>query len=291
MILGNTCFATCPDTYYPRIFECVPCVGSCLTCYSELECKSCLPGKFLYYRTCVDACSPGMTVINGNECLVCDAQCKTCSSATFCTSCFPTNYLYNGSCYTICPNGTYRSIASQSCLPCDNPCEFCSPTSTYCITCLNKALFVDSGACVPVCSGNLIPVNTVCTACSPVCLTCIVQITNCVRCQPGFFFVSNGSLPSCVSTCTTGYLLDNNVTTNRDCIPACPSKFFATGLGSLCVPCATGCSVCSGSASNCSQCDATYFLYSADNSCNLVCPVPAPYPRTAIVNSSSVRTC
>lgn len=127
-------------------------------------------------------------------------------------------------------------------------------TSTYCITCINPALFIDNGACVPVCSGNLIPVNSLCTACVGVCVTCVGQINNCLRCQTGLFFVSNGTLPNCVGTCTTGYLLDNSLTSNRECLPACPARHFHTGLGTPCTACSPGCTLCSLLPSTCSLC-------------------------------------
>lgn len=116
-LINSTCLVQCPSTYYPSLYTCLPCVSLCVTCLSELQCTSCVTGKYLYGYSCVGACNPGMTVSvinNISTCILCDSSCRTCITPSYCTSCYTSTYLYNGTCIPSCPSTTYYYLNSSS---------------------------------------------------------------------------------------------------------------------------------------------------------------------------------
>ena len=71
---------------------------------------------------------------------------------------------------------------------------------------------------------------------------------------------------------------------------SCPFSYYATALGTNCLPCLTGCTTCTNSQSNCSFCAFSYYLYSSNTTCLLSCPTDAPYS-TLSANSNISNTC
>ena len=143
-------------------------------------------------------------------------------------------------------------------------------------------MYIDSGNCVPICSGTQIPINSICSPCNSACQTCASFTTNCILCSTGYFFTyQNNSFPNCRPNCASGYIYNNTVGTgNIECLTSCPANFYAISLNSQCQPCSIGCSICTGSSNNCSLCLTSYYLDISTTTCTQNCPINAPFPTT-----------
>ena len=59
---------------------------------------------------------------------------------------------------------------------------------------------------------------------------------------------------------------------NNSCLASCPDGFFAEIADHTCYTCAVGCTLCSGSADNCQECNATEGYGLEGNTCHSSCP-------------------
>lgn len=153
----SECLNICPNGTFPLLNYCINCEPPCLTCTSEIECKSCIDNSFLLTGNSVclarNQCPIG-TYADDNLrlCANCHISCATCigSSSTECISCKTIlGYAEKlssgpGECQkVICTQGQYLNISVKNaiCLPCNPECITCSSESpTYCTTCKKEYL-------------------------------------------------------------------------------------------------------------------------------------------------------
>ncbi len=244
---SSTCFTSCPSgTYNNTPNACAPCVNPCVTCsILSTNCTSCNSTTFLMQslNTCPASCSAGYI---GNAttriCDTCYLGCSTCTntSSDGCTACknvSGTVYYLNGTtCITSCGAGYYNNTPN-ACALCTAPCNTCTGTATYCLTCN---------------TGYLLNINT-CVICTDPCATCSNTLTNCTSCNSTTFLI---------------YL-------SNTCSATCTGAFVANAMTRTCDPCYIGCLTCTNSSSNgCSTCTnvsgTVYYL--SGTSCLTSCP-------------------
>lgn len=167
-----------------------------------------------------------------------------------------------GSNFCICLYGYYENVTAgvllgynSICSPCYFACQTCSSSSTYCTLCNTSSNRYLTASHQCLCQVSFFEVVN-----QQLCLPCF---TNCLSCF--------GTLASQCLTCdnTTYYL-------NNTCYPACPSYYVnAVTPNRICLSCLSHCMSCPVSTSICSQCQATYFIFSYNASysvCIQNCP-------------------
>lgn len=100
---------------------CTACVSPCLTCTSDLDCLTCIQGRYLLGKECLVSCPANIMVANdvSRTCVSCDTNCLTCETFSYqCTSCNNTIGLYldGTSCVTECSQN--RFLKDDICSPC-----------------------------------------------------------------------------------------------------------------------------------------------------------------------------
>ena len=269
-----TCGPKCVAGKYHDGAACVACDPACATCTGPLKtaCYTCKNnGTINYFK--VTGATTCDTVCSGTEyknlatftCVACDIKCTACTSATVCTGCATVAtipyYLLNGTCVSVCPVGYYTVATGQTCQPCPTGCKTCTgPLNNTCTSCqTGYYLGADDGICYTACPDGQYLSNGACLYCDITCTKC-----------------SGGSATSC--TFCGGII--STFLNGGACIISCPSATYGVvstdpTLTSKCLPCATGCTQCTGSAaSNCQTCAATYYLDAAGTTC---WPTGCPY--------------
>lgn len=147
----NTCTQICPPGQYPYqlLLACQYCHPTCLTCNtSATDCQTCnnisgIP-YFQLNNKCLAICPNGYYgEVSNNTCEYCPTGCSLCygnlqSTCTKCTTALTVPYFLvygTTNCSTSCPDGQYSNTAANSCFLCDQNCNTCVDTSTYCLTC------------------------------------------------------------------------------------------------------------------------------------------------------------
>lgn len=151
---------TCPDKYYkdntaPK--SCQPCKNYCLTCLSDVLCKTCVAGRYLKNQACELPTACGDPFYPNdllNECSPCHTACAQCVGPLIsqCKKCASPYFLIQSLsiCVQSCPSGYYENTATATdpkCSVCD-PCATCSGEPDNCLSCNGKlsseppALFV-----------------------------------------------------------------------------------------------------------------------------------------------------
>ena len=188
--LNTTCYATCPNSFYPNATICSSCLSPCQTCSDKSTCLSCISNYYLFGSNCIDACPNGTAIINGTICQYCSSSCKTCqsSNSSSCTSCYTTTYLNGNTCISSCPGTTFADNTTNICQPCVSPCLLCQ-SLTFCLSCLDVNKFLIGGSCI---------------GCTSPCVTCLNTTNTCTSCSTstGYPYLLNSS---CVNTCPGGY--------------------------------------------------------------------------------------
>ena len=226
---------------------------------------------------------------------------------TTCTAPGHGNMLFKDQlCYNVCPSG-YVVNSSSFCVSCTWPCDTCSSTRTYCLTCdPSLGQVAIAGVCQSCPAGTFYQASsTSCQNCPSGCTAC-QSATNCTSCNATMQLVLAGT--ACVS-CGASTFYQASSTSCQNCPPGCtactslancsscnstnkyyldswscrvcnsPGKFFDAS-SSLCSSCSAGCLTCS-SATVCSQCDsALKLVLSALSSCDS-CPAGTYYDSAA----------
>ena len=270
-LLGTVCFTLCPGGYYgttnsSNFTVCRPCNAVCQTCNGG-GAGNCLLCNVPYVKsgnTCATTCASGYGVTSNDYlCVRCNNTCLMCAYlATNCTACQFTGsfsaFYYDDNitfpkCLMICPAGFVGiaiSNSTRNCTPCATGCATCSNTTTNCTSC-STGYGLLNNTCYSPCPASYYLSGAICLSCSPYCLVCSGTSVTCSLC------VTNGTYKS--------YLLNNS------CLLSCPNGYYPSQGGpTLCISCDNKCTICSGSATNCSACASGFFFY--NNTCVSICP-------------------
>jgi len=279
----NQCFI-CASRFYLNNGICNACLPFCSVCASSTFCTA-LVNSVGYVL---------MTINNASILAACDPGCITCS-ATDPSTC------------SKCAQGFYFNIGI--CLPCalSSNCQSCNQYSpTQCTSCFPSD-FLNTG-------------NSTCLSCSSPCITCssISQLSFCTSCPAGYSLnngtcqppaVNDGSVGSggnaCGLSCGSCTVVANTPPTCKLCLAGSVLS-TVNGSAGTCLPCLTGCSVCSSTSfatcitcfqgnyldtsngnvcqacvSNCFSCTAigcqtcmTGFFLTSDFACQQTCNIP-----------------
>lgn len=177
------------------------------------------------------------------------------------------------SCVTSCPSGTYKNKYSSTCELCQSPCNQCSGTPTYCVSCVSSSSlqYFYLGVCYAACPNATFASGFNCAACDQItslCLTCSGSATTCTSCM-GSNFLSGST---CVASCSGSLSVADMV--HMTCVASCPSYLLA--VSSTCVFCSNGTYFYNNACqSNCSiNGSSTYYAdetYHACMQCNSQC--------------------
>ncbi|XP_034935212.1 furin-like protease 2 [Chelonus insularis] len=207
LILQNhECVPQCDDGYYLLAQSsrsiCSPCLHTCKTCVSRLNCTACQDGLQLQSGECRSACAPGYYSDRG-QCAKCYLSCKTCSGPRRdqCVTCPQGWQLAAGECHPECPEGFFKS--HFGCQKCHHYCRTCKGEGPLKCTSCPPHSMLDGGLCIE-CRGAQYydPLTQLCKTCHKSCRRCT---------GPGKF--------SC-SACTLPLHLDK---LNNQCVPCCSS--------------------------------------------------------------------
>jgi proprotein convertase subtilisin/kexin type 5 len=223
-----------------------------------MDCRICVSGFTLSGTDCVSFCPSNQYSFN-NICTNCFENCTTCydGNETSCYSCAVGTFksVFVNTCVVDCLSGQYKNVTTASnplCSLCDASCVTCFSNSTNCTKCLTISSIIQTylyhvtgsySVCLTSCPsgyfGQLLGLDSnigsnICTGCDSACLTCNgTGNINCQSCALGKFLGLGTSI--CSDGCPQGQYIDPNV-------------------DYVCVVCNLGCAICSGSASNCDNC-------------------------------------
>ncbi|ESU40133.1 Variant-specific surface protein, partial [Giardia duodenalis] len=304
------------DTNWKGVVGCLKCTSS-KTSGTPATCTECADNYYLKTDgtpSCVTNCGEGFfpTTVNSiKKCVPCSetsnggiANCAKCSltasparagAAVTCTECGSGKKLSSlgDACLDNCPAGTYDS--SNVCIPCHTSCAECNSNANQdsCTACypgsvLNKTDSLNTGTCIPECTGRYAE-NCEANQCTAV----LGGSKYCSRCKSGFVPVDglcvssgtraapNGCTPGdgVCSSCTGTYFLQSGGCYNTQTLPGSSVCTAVTGNNGqcttctngqnansgVCPACSAGCSKCSGNSGSqtCSECLAGYYLFSS----------------------------
>lgn len=270
---NNKCVINCPSGTYAdaNTATCIGCTSPCVNCIGSNLCTSCLSSSatpYLNYgdNSCSAACPAGQFAKASTYiCLLCNSNCLTCSgTSTTCDSCGLSlssglqMYLSGTTCLANCPSNTFGA-AGNVCSNCDGSCVGCTYSSTNCIAC-HSSYYRQAGStlCVNPCPSGYYgdPNTNLCTLCPSGCSVCSY---------------GSGLLPctSCKVSSGVYYYLDS---TTNNCVPQCPSTYYANSTDLTCRACTGNCATCID-ASNCLTCVASSYLGVGTTTCHsTACP-------------------
>ena len=156
----------------------------------------------------------------------------SCSSNIYnCLTCYPNSthkYFLSNRCLTSCPNGYYQDDSLLLCLPCTQPCEYCSSSSVSgCLTCIS-GYTLHGSTCQSSCPETYFQNGTTCSQCALPCLTCSSESV-CLSCSTGYSLYAGSCLASCLET---------YVSINQVCLE-CSSNCKTCSLVNFCTSCFT----------------------------------------------------
>ncbi|XP_014467641.1 PREDICTED: furin-like protease 2 isoform X2 [Dinoponera quadriceps] len=204
LLQGKRCVSQCDDGYYsvvqPSRPVCVPCLHTCKSCVSRLNCTACQDGLQLQSGECRSSCAQGYYSDRG-QCAKCYLSCKTCSGPRRdqCVTCPSGWQLAAGECHPECPEGFFKS--NYGCQKCHHYCRTCKGEGPLeCTSCPPHSM-LEGGLCMECLGAQYYdPLTQLCKSCH----------SDCRRCTgPGKF--------SC-SACSPPLHLDK---LNNQCVPCC----------------------------------------------------------------------
>uniref|UniRef100_A0A0C9QJY7 furin n=1 Tax=Fopius arisanus TaxID=64838 RepID=A0A0C9QJY7_9HYME len=204
LLQNRRCVAQCDDGFYsvaqPTRSICSPCLHTCKTCVSRLNCTACQDGLQLQSGECRSSCAQGYYSDRG-QCAKCYLSCKTCSGPRRdqCVTCPPGWQLAAGECHPECPEGFFKS--NFGCQKCHHYCRTCKGEGPLeCTSCPEHSM-LEGGLCMECLGAQYYdPLTQLCKNCH----------SDCRRCSgPGKF--------SCAA-CTLPLHLDK---LNNQCVPCC----------------------------------------------------------------------
>ncbi|XP_071645509.1 furin-like protease 2 isoform X1 [Temnothorax longispinosus] len=204
LLQGKRCVSQCDDAFYsvvqPSRPVCVPCLHTCKSCVSRLNCTACQDGLQLQSGECRSSCAPGYYSDRG-QCAKCYLSCKTCSGPRRdqCVTCPRGWQLAAGECHPECPEGFFKS--NFGCQKCHHYCRTCKGEGPLeCTSCPPHSM-LEGGLCMECLGAQYYDSLTqLCKSCH----------SDCRRCTgPGKF--------SCAA-CSPPLHLDK---LNNQCVPCC----------------------------------------------------------------------
>ncbi|XP_015590676.1 furin-like protease 2 isoform X3 [Cephus cinctus] len=204
LLQGRKCVAQCGDGFYSVVRSsrpiCAPCLHTCKTCVSRLNCTTCQEGLQLQSGECRSSCAQGYYSDRG-QCAKCYLSCKTCSGPRRdqCVTCPKGWQLAAGECHPECPEGFFNS--TFGCQKCHHYCRTCKGEGPLeCTSCPAHSM-LEGGLCMECLGAQYYdPLTQLCKDCH----------ADCRRCSgPGKF--------SCTA-CTLPLHLDK---LNNQCVPCC----------------------------------------------------------------------
>ncbi|XP_066589847.1 furin-like protease 2 isoform X2 [Prorops nasuta] len=204
LLQSKRCVSQCDDGFYsvvqPSRPLCVPCLHTCKTCVSRLNCTACQDGLQLQSGECRSSCAKGYYSDRG-QCAKCYLSCKTCSGPRRdqCVTCPKGWQLADGECHPECPEGFFKS--NFGCQKCHHYCRTCKGEGPLeCTSCPAHSM-LEGGLCMECLGAQYYdPLTQLCKNCDG----------NCKRCTgPGKF--------SCAA-CSPPLHLDK---LNNQCVPCC----------------------------------------------------------------------
>lgn len=112
--LDNTCYATCPDHYYPSSPYCLICHYTCKNCTTNAVCATCLDLTGTYQTLVGDVCNckTGYFDNGGGRCQLCNSSCVNCTvNQNNCTACHTGFYVNETYCKETCGDGVLYNLA------------------------------------------------------------------------------------------------------------------------------------------------------------------------------------
>ena len=337
--IDGTCHLTCQPSQFNNNGICTNCSTNCVDCDSLPICNQCnsenvlnkvYDGLTLVSAVCVEDCPTGKFAEDGvcHKCSDSPANLANCSNCDLpqnfnreedtqkCNTC-SSGYLYEGECTSHCPSDTY--ISGDICIHCGVGCNSCERAND-CQEC-NSPYFLHENRCEESCPNRFFKNTTTrtCDSCSSNCILC-TDATDCDLCdfvngadgprlplvvinQDFLDHLTNLGHEICISSCPTGYFLDNrgqqstctkcsSVLSNcaecssADTCDACQSGSVLQGttchsscesgsvaVGSICKPCHESCEYClSDNRDYCTQCKNPALILH-EGTCSTGCPL------------------
>ncbi|ESU40550.1 Variant-specific surface protein, partial [Giardia duodenalis] len=303
---------------WPGVDNCAKCTSS-KTSGTPATCTECAEGYYLKKdrstTSCVADCGEGFfaaTVDSIKKCARCNdktsggiADCGECSlvpssaregAAVTCTECTSNKLSPLGdACLAACPAGTYEATATTGsgkiCALCHPSCAECNSNANQdsCTACypghvLNKTDSLNTGTCIPECTGRYAE-----NCADGQCTAVLGGSRYCSKCKSGYVPVDGlcvsatrrAAPTGCISkedgtcaSCTSTYFLQSGGCYNTQTLPgkAVCTAVTASNNGQCqtcangqnptngnCPVCAEGCAKCQRSTSTCTECLAGYY--------------------------------
>lgn len=148
---NHQCLTDCGEGFAGNKGYCEPCDPACKSCIYEGNIKICLRcdrDRFLYNKTCLSECPPGLSGnIENGSCEPCNEACSLCFGNSF-RDCYECNsnlgYIMvseNTCMFPTCTDGFYYNHTMKLCQNCPKECTTCI-SSTNCTSC-QKGYFLD----------------------------------------------------------------------------------------------------------------------------------------------------
>ncbi|XP_046836770.1 furin-like protease 2 isoform X1 [Vespa crabro] len=204
LLQGRRCVSQCDDGYYsvaqPSRPICVPCLHTCKSCVSRLNCTACQDGLQLQSGECRSSCAQGYYSDRG-QCAKCYLSCKTCSGPRRdqCVTC-PTGWqLAAGECHPECPEGFFKS--NFGCQKCHHYCRTCKGEGPLeCTSCPAHSM-LEGGLCMDCLGAQYYdPLTQLCKNCHADCRRCTGPGKfSCAACSPPLHLdkLNNQCVPCC----------------------------------------------------------------------------------------------
>ncbi|KAL2735958.1 furin-like protease 2 isoform X1 [Vespula squamosa] len=204
LLQGRRCVSQCDDGYYsvaqPSRPICVPCLHTCKSCVSRLNCTACQDGLQLQSGECRSSCAQGYYSDRG-QCAKCYLSCKTCSGPRRdqCVTC-PTGWqLAAGECHPECPEGFFKS--NFGCQKCHHYCRTCKGEGPLeCTSCPAHSM-LEGGLCMECLGAQYYdPLTQLCKNCHADCRRCTGPGKfSCAACSPPLHLdkLNNQCVPCC----------------------------------------------------------------------------------------------
>ncbi|CAD8121927.1 unnamed protein product [Paramecium sonneborni] len=219
------------------------CQAGCNSCFTYNLCTPCLFPANKDPANC--QCVTGY-VMKDNQCIVCPTYCTTCVTAGVCVDCQVATKRINSPSCDQCPVNYYVDSGKDNCQDCQTGCHKCT-VGTACVQCANGYFRNQSNQCITQCPDGQFNDSSdtndpKCSICDSNCKKCQTLSTTCTACNGLAILVSGHCY-----LCSEGQYLS----------------------GTTCVPCISGCQICS--TITCTTCQDSFYYKSSTNECLSSC--------------------
>ncbi|CAD8121951.1 unnamed protein product [Paramecium sonneborni] len=219
------------------------CQAGCNSCFTYNLCTPCLFPANKDPANC--QCLTGY-VMKDNQCIVCPTYCTTCVTAGVCVDCQVATKRINSPSCDQCPVNYYLDSGKDNCQDCQTGCHKCT-VGTACVQCANGYFRNQTNQCITQCPDGQFNDSSdtndpKCSICDSNCKKCQTLSTTCTACNGLAILVSGHCY-----LCSEGQYLS----------------------GTTCVPCISGCQICS--TITCTTCQDSFYYKSSTNECLSIC--------------------